>query len=213
VRQAQALSGSRREALRVLAPFTDHLSPAFAALRLGRPFTSAAPPSRLPTVMCKMPLCAAALLFPGGSEASTSRSEPESEFEVGDVRTMQVLIVEDHRDSRKALQRCLTRCDHDVTIAGDLQTGIESLGKQQFDAIIADIALPDGTGYALINEVRRRGIQALCIAISGYPYPSDVDEPGATGFHHHVPKPLNCDHICSLLKGGRPSKRKTSTKV
>ena len=126
---------------------------------------------------------------------------------------MQVLIVEDHRDSCKELQRCLTRCDHDVTTAGDLQTGIEFLGKQRFDAIIADIALPDGTGYALINEVRRRGIQALCIAISGYPYPSDVDEPGATGFHHHVQKPLNCDHICSLLKEGGPSKRKTSAKV
>jgi len=53
------------------------------------------------------------------------------------------------------------------------------LGKQRFDVIIADIALPDGTGYALISEVRRRGIQALCIAISGHPYPSDVDEPGS----------------------------------
>jgi CheY-like chemotaxis protein len=126
---------------------------------------------------------------------------------------MQVLIVEDHRGSREELERCLTRRDHDVTVAGDLQTGIESLGKQRFDVIIADIALPDGTGYALISEVRRRGIHALCIAVSGYPYPSDVDEPGATGFHHHVPKPLNCDHICSLLKEGRPSKGETSTKV
>ncbi len=126
---------------------------------------------------------------------------------------MQVLIVEDHQGSRDELQRCLTRRDHDVTTAGDLQTGIESLGKQRFDAIIADIGLPDGTGYALISEVRRRGIQALCIAVSGYPYPSDVDEPGATGFHHHVPKPLNCDHICSLLKEGRAGKGETSTTV
>ena len=88
---------------------------------------------------------------------------------------MQVLIVEDHQGSRDELQRCLTRRDHDVTTAGDLQTGIESLGKQRFDAIIADIGLPDGTGYALISEVRQRGIRALCIAVSGYPYPSDVD--------------------------------------
>ena len=119
---------------------------------------------------------------------------------------MQVLIVEDHRDSREQLERCLTRRDHDVTTAGGLQTAIDLLNKQRFDAIIADIALPDGTGYALISEVRRRGINALCIAISGYPYPSDVDEPGATGFHHHVPKPLDCDHICSLLEEGRASK-------
>ena len=126
---------------------------------------------------------------------------------------MQVLIVEDHQESREELERCLTRRDHDVTTAGDLQTGMESLGKQRFDAIIADVALPDGTGYALISEVRRRGINALCIAISGYPYPSDVEEPGATGFHHHVPKPLDCDHICSLLEESHVGKSETPTTV
>jgi CheY-like chemotaxis protein len=116
------------------------------------------------------------------------------------LKTMRVLIVEDHSHSREQLERCLTQRDYDVTTAGDLRTAIDLLNTQQFDAIIADIALPDGTGYALISEVRRRGIHALSIAVSGYPYPSDVDEPGATGFHYHLSKPVDCDHICSLLK-------------
>jgi len=110
---------------------------------------------------------------------------------------MQILVVEDHRDSREQLERCLTRRDYNVATAGDLQTGIDFLGKQRFDAIISDIALPDGTGYALISEVRQRGIRALCIAVSGYPYPSDVVEPGVIGFHYHLTKPINCDHVCS----------------
>jgi CheY-like chemotaxis protein len=126
---------------------------------------------------------------------------------------MQVLIVEDHLDSREQLERCLTRRDYDVATAGDLQTGIDFLDKQRFDAIIADIALPDGTGYALISEARRRGIRALGIAVSGYPYPSDVNETGATGFHYHLTKPVNCDHLCSLLKGSRASEGDASTKV
>ena len=113
---------------------------------------------------------------------------------------MQVLIVEDHTGSREELERCLVRRNHQVATAGDLQTGIEFLGKQRFDAIIADIALPDGTGYALSSEARRRGIHALHVAISGYPYPTDVNEPGATGFHYHLEKPIDCDHLCSLLK-------------
>jgi CheY-like chemotaxis protein len=126
---------------------------------------------------------------------------------------MHVLIVEDHTDSREQLERCLTRRNYDVTTAGDLRTGIELLNKQQFDAIIADIALPDGTGYALISEVRRRGIRALSIAVSGYPYPADVKEPGATGFHYHLSKPVNCDHICSLLKESGTSEGDASTGV
>ena len=128
-------------------------------------------------------------------------------------RTMQVLIVEDHQDSREQLERYLTRRDYDVATAGDLQTGVDFLDKQRFDAIISDIALPDGTGYALISEARRRGIRALGIAVSGYPYPSDVNEPGATGFHHHLTKPIDCDHLCSLLKESRASEGGASTAV
>src|ERR1700736_3103962 len=89
-------------------------------------------------------------------------------------RTMQVLIVEDNPDSRETLERYLTRRDYDVATAGDLRTGIDFLDKERFDAIISDIALPDGTGYMLINEARHRGIRALSVAISGYPYPSNV---------------------------------------
>src|SRR5882762_1833543 len=111
---------------------------------------------------------------------------------------MQVLIVEDHQDSCEQLERCLTRRDYDVATAGDLQTGIDFLDKQRFDAIIIEIALPQDTGYALINEARRRGIRALGIAVSGYQYPSDVNEEGATAFHYHLTKPVNCDHLCSL---------------
>ena len=117
-------------------------------------------------------------------------------------RTMQVLIVEDNPDSRETLKRYLTRRDYDVAAAGDLRTGIVLLKEKRFDAIISDIALPDGTGYTLLVEARRRGIQALGIAMSGYPYPSNVEEPGVTGFDYHLTKPVDCDHLCSLLKEG-----------
>jgi CheY-like chemotaxis protein len=117
-------------------------------------------------------------------------------------RTMQVLIVEDNPDSRETLKRYLTRRDYDVAAAGDLRTGIVLLNEKRFDAIISDISLPDGTGYTLLNEARRRGIRALGIAISGYPYPSDVNEAGVTGFDYHLTKPIDCGHLCSLLIEG-----------
>jgi CheY-like chemotaxis protein len=126
---------------------------------------------------------------------------------------MQVLIVEDHRDSREQLERYLTRRGYDVAAAGDLRTGIDFLGKQRFDAIISDFALPDGTGYALMSEARRRGIRALGIAISGYAYPSDVNEPGVTGFDYHLTKPVNCDRLCSLLNESRVNEGDASTQV
>src|SRR5207237_7274399 len=102
---------------------------------------------------------------------------------------MQVLIVEDHQDSREQLERCLTRRDYDVATAGDLQTGIDFLDKQRFDAIIADIALPDGTGYPLINERREEQNHAFGIVVNVYLYPSDFDEAAGSGLHYHLTIP------------------------
>jgi len=129
-------------------------------------------------------------------------------------RATQVLIVEDNPDSREMLEEYLTSRDYNVTAARNLRTGIDFLKKRnRFDAIISDICLPDGTGYTLINEARRRGIRALSIAMSGYPYPSNVNEPGVTGFDYHLTKPLDCDELCSLLKQSLASAGDASTNV
>jgi len=128
-------------------------------------------------------------------------------------RTMQVLVVEDNPDSRETLKRYLTRRDYDVAAAGDLRTGVDFLNKKRFDAIISDIALPDGTGYTLMNEARHRGMRALGIALSGYPYPSNVNEAGVTGFDYHLTKPVNCDDLCSLLEKIRASEGDALTDV
>jgi CheY-like chemotaxis protein len=128
-------------------------------------------------------------------------------------RRMQILIVEDNPNSRETLKLYLTCRDHNVAAAGNLQTGIDFLDKGRFDAIISDISLPDGTGYTLINEARRRGIRALSIAMSGYPYPSNVNEVGVTGFDYHLTKPIDCDHLCSLLEKNRASDGDASTDV
>jgi len=119
------------------------------------------------------------------------------------ARPIQVLIVEDNPISRETLKRYLILRDYHVAAAGNLRTGIKFLRKDRFDAIISDISLPDGTGYTLMNEARRLGMRALGIAMSGYPYPSNVEEPGVTGFDYHLTKPVDCDYLRSLLKGSR----------
>jgi CheY-like chemotaxis protein len=129
----------------------------------------------------------------------------------GSSRAMRVLIVEDNQDSREALKRYLTRRDFNVAAAGDLRTGIDFLNENRFDAIISDIVLPDGTGFTLLNEARRRGIRTLGIAISGYSYPSNRNKPGVTGFDYHLTKPVNFDDLRFLLERSRANEGDAST--
>lgn len=113
---------------------------------------------------------------------------------------MRILIVEDHDDTRDALERFLSRCGYGVAVAADLRTALNLLQSQPFEAVVSDIALPDGTGYALISEARRRGVQAMAIALSAYSYPRGAEDPRVTGFDYYLKKPLDWFKLRSLLR-------------
>ncbi len=113
---------------------------------------------------------------------------------------MRILIVEDHDDTRDALERFLSRCGYGVEVAADLRTALTLLQAQPFDVVVSDIALPDGTGYALISEARRRGITVTAIALTAYSYPRGAEEPRVTGFDFYLKKPLDCTKLRLLLR-------------
>ncbi|MFL6537410.1 MAG: response regulator [Chthoniobacterales bacterium] len=114
---------------------------------------------------------------------------------------MKILLVEDHGDTRSTLERIMGRWGHDVEAAPDLRSGLTHLARDGFDAIVSDIALPDGTGYALISEARRSGsTHAVAIAISAYPFPNEAHEANVTGFDHHLSKPFSARHLRRLLE-------------
>jgi CheY-like chemotaxis protein len=113
---------------------------------------------------------------------------------------MRVLLVEDHLDTRNVMKRLLDRWGFDVAAAESLSTALQRLQSESFDALLSDIALPDGTGYALVSEARRRGQPLLAIALSGYAYPEEVNISKLTGFDHHLSKPCDCHKLRALLE-------------
>jgi len=114
---------------------------------------------------------------------------------------MRILVVEDHADTRNVLTGLLTRWGYDVSPADSLKSGLDRLtAEPPVDVILSDIALPDGTGYALVSEARRSGRHVLAIALSGYAYPSDVRIAKLTGFDHHLSKPCDCHYLRTLLQ-------------
>ena len=115
---------------------------------------------------------------------------------------MRILVVEDHRDTRQVLVGLLTRWGYLVSATDTLKGGLELLNSEPpVDVIVSDIALPDGTGYALISEARRQGKRLLAIALSGYAYPSDVHVAKVTGFDYHLSKPCDSNSLRAILRG------------
>jgi len=114
---------------------------------------------------------------------------------------MRILVVEDQQDTRQVLTGLLRRWGYDVFPAESLKSGMDRLETEPpIDVILSDIGLPDGTGYALVSEARRRGKRVLAIALSGYAYPSDVRIAKLAGFDHHLSKPCDCHYLRTILQ-------------
>jgi len=119
----------------------------------------------------------------------------------GGVRTsksLQILLVDDHRDTRSVLSRLLKRFGHEVTTTDSVKGALELLDSREFDTLISDIGLPDDTGYNLVREAKRR--QPLrAIALSGFGMEADIQRSLEAGFDYHVTKPVDLNRLRSLL--------------
>jgi len=79
-------------------------------------------------------------------------------------KSLRILVVEDHGDTLQALSRLLTHFGHEISVAEGAQNAQEIIDSKEFDVVLCDIALPDGNGYDLIAEAKRkRPVKAVAI--------------------------------------------------
>ncbi len=129
------------------------------------------------------------------SSAPTVRSSNESQIlRLSGKLPRRILLVDDHADTRQTLERLLTRAGYEVTTADCVSAALRQAQISQFDLLVSDIGLPDGTGYDLMAELHGRfGLPG--IAFSGYGMEDDVKRSLAVGFSAHLTKPIDFDRL------------------
>jgi signal transduction histidine kinase len=103
-------------------------------------------------------------------------------------RGLRLLVVEDNRDTRQFLSLVLSQRGHEVCTAASLSEARAELNRQDFDLLISDVELPDGTGLELMREMAERGVPG--IAMSGFGSEEDIRQSRESGFVAHLIKPV-----------------------
>ncbi len=125
-------------------------------------------------------------------------STPADNEGAGAARGLRLLLVDDHADTRLILGRLLEKFGHRVSSAHSVEGALNLLEGGRFDALISDIGLPDGSGYDLVREAKRR--QPLQgVALSGFGMEEDVHRSLEAGFNYHLTKPIDFHELQSLL--------------
>lgn len=86
-----------------------------------------------------------------------------------------VLIVDDERAVRRALQRILERDGHVVTLAGCGQEAIDLYAAQwkDLDVVVLDVTMPDVDGREVLRRMRETSPDVRAILSSGLTVESD----------------------------------------
>jgi PAS domain S-box-containing protein len=114
-----------------------------------------------------------------------------------------ILLVEDHPDSADTLSQLLMFHDYKVTLARNLAAAL-ALADQEFDLLISDIRLPDGSGLDLMRQLRRhRPIRG--IAISGFGTEQDRHRSREAGYEIHLTKPVDFNRLLAAIEDVAPS--------
>jgi PAS domain S-box-containing protein len=106
------------------------------------------------------------------------------------TRPVRILLVEDNDDTLHYLSKLLSRRGYHVQTAADMNSALRLASEAQFDVLVSDIELPDGSGLEIMWRLRTgRAIPA--IALSGFGSPADVEQSRSAGFAIHLAKPVD----------------------
>jgi signal transduction histidine kinase len=163
---------------------------------LGRLWATSAGPGHGSTFIVELPL--EARTVPGGGVPAPEAAVPAPGSAEPSPKPRRVLLVEDHEPTRTTLNRLLQRRHYDVAMAATLAEARTVAAGGEFDFLISDIGLPDGTGFDLMRELHdQRGIRG--IALTGYGTEKDIDRSREAGFVVHLTKPISSQSLDKAL--------------
>lgn len=112
-----------------------------------------------------------------------------------------ILLIDDDASLRTVLVEQLELYDGFVTIqAATGAEGLEIAKKQLFDAILLDVALPDGDGRDICKLMRREGVRAPILMLTGADTDADTILGLDSGANDYVTKPFRINVLLARLR-------------
>ncbi len=112
---------------------------------------------------------------------------------------MNILLVEDHGESRTTVARLLSHWGFRVEVAGSLQEANGLLSTGRYDVLLSDIGLPDGEALQLVGRAKQGERIKKALALTGREQPDDRERCLSAGFDHFLTKPLDFHELRGLL--------------
>ena len=113
---------------------------------------------------------------------------------------MKILLVEDDANLREVTQRSLEKERYVVEIAADYRTALQKIEDYDYDCILLDIMLPDGSGLDLLEKLKKMHKRENVIILSAKDSLEDKVNGLDLGADDYLPKPFHLAELHARIK-------------
>ena len=119
------------------------------------------------------------------------------------VRSMQILVADDHEANRMVLQRLLQKAGHKVMCVDGGEAVLDALAESEFDAAIVDLHMPGMSGLDMLKELRVMqsggGPRTPVLVLSADVTPEAIQRCTQAGAHAFLAKPVVAVRLLDTL--------------
>jgi two-component system, NtrC family, response regulator AlgB len=112
---------------------------------------------------------------------------------------MQILVIDDEKNIRRAMVMALESMDHAVTAVGSPEEGIRELKRVPADAVFLDLKLHQESGLDALPEILRLAPRAAVVMVTAFASIETAVEAMRKGAFDYLPKPCTPDQVRQVL--------------
>jgi PAS domain S-box-containing protein len=197
-RQADASIGREHGGLGLGLAITRHL----VELQGGRIFAASGGPGQGSTFRVQLPV---SIAHEAASEVREHRqaAPAPATIIVPRLEGVRILAVDDDRDALALIREILEMTGATVTTADSGQDALRMLDRAQPDVLLADLGMPEMTGFDLIDRIRRSENAQIrdmpAAALTAFARSEDRAKALRSGFQMHVSKPVEPGELMAAM--------------
>jgi two-component system response regulator MprA len=113
---------------------------------------------------------------------------------------MRILVVEDERAVRDALERVLRTDGYEVELAGDGHAALAALSEREQDAVVLDVMLPVVDGLEVCRQLRAHGDRVPVLMVTARDAIADRVAGLDAGADDYLVKPFSIDELRARVR-------------
>ncbi|WP_457570211.1 sigma-54-dependent transcriptional regulator [Desulfurobacterium sp.] len=113
---------------------------------------------------------------------------------------MKALIVDDEKSIRDILGMMLEEFDFEIEEAASVEESLKKLENNNYNLILLDLRLPDGSGMEVLKKVREKQLKTEVIIITAFASSETAKEAIKLGAFDYVAKPFDVSELRLIFR-------------